>query len=124
LDAEGGRQNKDNEACKSAGSAIVLATAHVIKSHMTLKPNLHHGLKIGEAVQFADHKSLAAFFQEGPGRSDAFLQAVTFIGVVYRDDRDVNNWWPRSTHYAYEAFELLQSRWHLMRVKWLQICFP
>jgi hypothetical protein len=81
-------------------------------------------LSIGEALYFSDLQTLAAFFQAGPGRNGAFLQTVRFISISYLDDHAANDWWRRTTDYAYEAFELLYSHWRLMRVYWLQLCFP
>lgn len=79
-------------------------------------------VNIGEALEFSDLKTLAAFFQNGPGRYAATIHTIRFLSISYLDDDTVTDWWRRTTDYAYEAFELLYTNWNLMRVSWLQLC--
>ncbi|MAD82831.1 MAG: hypothetical protein CL912_07700 [Deltaproteobacteria bacterium] len=43
-------------------------------------------LRIGEALEFSDLKTLSAFFERGPGR--ATLHNVRFLSVSYLDDEN------------------------------------
>jgi hypothetical protein len=81
-------------------------------------------LNIGEALYFNDLRTLAAFFREGPGRDSALLPKVRFLSISYLDDHAATYSWRRTTDYAYEAFELLYTSWHLMQVSWLHLCLP
>jgi hypothetical protein len=76
------------------------------------------------ATYFNDLRTLAAFFQEGPGQDIALLHQVRFLSISYIDDHAATDWRRRTTDYAYEAFEILYISWHLMQVSWLQLCLP
>ena len=89
--------------------------------HKTTAP-IH--LNLGEALYFNDLRTLAAFFQEGPGQDIALLHKVRFLSISYVDHHAATDWRRRTTDYAYEAFELLYTSWHLMQVSWLQLCLP
>jgi hypothetical protein len=39
-------------------------------------------IKLGEALHFANLRTLTRSFEQDPGRSEAYLEAVTFIGIV------------------------------------------
>jgi len=79
-------------------------------------------LRIGEALEFSDLRTLAAFFEDGPGRDATILQHVQFLSISYIDDHTATGWGQRTTDYAYEAFEHLHKHWSSMRISWLQIC--
>ncbi|KAG4429166.1 hypothetical protein IFR05_015355 [Cadophora sp. M221] len=81
-------------------------------------------LRIGEALEFCDLRTLAAFFEDGPGRDTTILQHVQFLSISYIDDNTATGWGQRTTDYAYEAFEHLYKRWGSMRISWLRICLP
>ncbi|KFY68161.1 hypothetical protein V496_01253 [Pseudogymnoascus sp. VKM F-4515 (FW-2607)] len=77
---------------------------------------------IGGALEFSDLKTLAAFFQEGPGRYVANIHKVRFLSICYVDDDTVRDRWRQTIGYAYEAFELLYTSWSLMQISELQLC--
>ena len=81
-------------------------------------------LRIGEALEFSDLKTLSAFFKHGPGRHATTLHSVRFLSVSYLDDENAMGWGQRTTDYAYEAFECLHKHWDSMRISWLRICLP
>lgn len=81
-------------------------------------------LRIGEALEFSDLKTLSAFFEYGPGRDATTLHNVRFLSVSYLDDESATGWGQRTTDYAYEAFEYLHKHWDSMRISWLRICLP
>ncbi len=92
----------------------------VTAKHRTTAPIRLH---LGEALYFNDLRTLAAFFQEGPSQDIALLHKVRFLSISYVDDQAATDW-RRTTDYAYEAFELLYTSWHLMQVSWLQLYLP
>ncbi|PSS18330.1 hypothetical protein M430DRAFT_237893 [Amorphotheca resinae ATCC 22711] len=75
---------------------------------------------IGGALQFDDLCTLVSFFEGGPGQDTNFLREIRGLNVSYKDSFAVS-WWQETTNYAFEAFELLYKRWHLMSVSWLRI---
>jgi hypothetical protein len=79
-------------------------------------------INIGEALEFSELKTLAAFCQEGPGRYAANLHKVRFLSICYIDDDTVRDRWRQTIDYAYEAFDLLYTNWSLMRISELQLC--
>ncbi|CZT53335.1 uncharacterized protein RSE6_14829 [Rhynchosporium secalis] len=81
-------------------------------------------LRIGEALEFSDLKTLSAFFEHGPGRDITTLHNVRFLSVSYLDDENATGWGQRTTDYAYEAFEYLFEHWVSMRISWLRLCIP
>ena len=81
-------------------------------------------LRIGEALEFSDLKTLSAFFKHGPGRHATTLHSVRFLSVSYLDDENAMGWGQRTTDYAYEAFECLYKHWGSMRISWLRLCIP
>ncbi len=81
-------------------------------------------LRIGEALEFSDLKTLSAFFEHGPGRDATTLHNVRFLSVSYLDDENATGWGQRTTDYAYEAFEYLYKHWGSMRISWLRLCIP
>ncbi|KAH7363942.1 hypothetical protein BKA65DRAFT_489972 [Rhexocercosporidium sp. MPI-PUGE-AT-0058] len=81
-------------------------------------------LRIGEALEFSDLKTLSAFFEHGPGRDATTLHNVRFLSVSYLDDENATGWGQRTTDYAYEAFEYLYKDWGSMRISWLRLCIP
>ena len=82
-------------------------------------------LHIGEALEFDDLRTLAAFFLQGPGQDVARLRRTRFVSITYLDDQAAKDGRRRrTTVYAFEAFELLHASWHLMQVSWLQLCLP
>ena len=81
-------------------------------------------LRIGEALEFSDLKTLSAFFEHGPGRHATTLHNVRFLSVSYLDDENATGWDQRTTDYAYEAFEYLHKHWDSMRISWLRVCLP
>ena len=81
-------------------------------------------LRIGEALEFSDLKTLSAFFEHGPGRDATTLHSVRFLSVSYLDDENATGWDQRTTDYAYEAFEYLHKHWDSMRISWLRVCLP
>ncbi|KFY26165.1 hypothetical protein V491_01433 [Pseudogymnoascus sp. VKM F-3775] len=85
-------------------------------------PTARVNVNIGEALEFSDLKTFAAFFQEGPGRYAINIHKVRFLSISYVDDDTVRNRWRQSIGYAYEAFELLYKNWSLMRISELQLC--
>jgi hypothetical protein len=66
-------------------------------------------------------QTLAAFFEQGPGRDAATLRHVLCVVISYLDNQAIG--W-RTKAYAYEAFELLYQHWHLMSVSWLRLHLP
>ena len=76
-------------------------------------------LRIGEALEFSDLKTLAAYFEDGPGRDATTLRTVRFLSLFYLDDYTAIGWGQRTTNYAYKAFEYLYKNWDLMRISWL-----
>ncbi|KAH7305395.1 hypothetical protein BKA65DRAFT_520874 [Rhexocercosporidium sp. MPI-PUGE-AT-0058] len=68
-------------------------------------------LRIGDALEFSDLKTLSAFFEHGPGRDAITLHNVRFLSVSYLDDENATGWGQRTTDYAYEAFEYLYKHW-------------
>jgi len=81
-------------------------------------------IRIGEALEFSDLKTLSAFFEHGPGRDATTLHNVRFLSVSYLDDENATGWGQRTTDYAYEAFEYLYTYWGSMRISWLRLCIP
>jgi len=81
-------------------------------------------LRIGEALEFSDLKTVSAFFEHGPGRDATTLHNVRFLSLSYLDDESATGWGQRTTDYAYEAFECLHKHWDSMRISWLRICLP
>jgi hypothetical protein len=81
-------------------------------------------LNISEALYFNDLRTLAAFFREGPSRDTALLHKVRFLSISYLDDHAATYSWRQTTDYAYKAFELLYTSWHLIQVTWLHLCLP
>ncbi|PVH70300.1 hypothetical protein DL98DRAFT_141250 [Cadophora sp. DSE1049] len=81
-------------------------------------------LRIGEALEFSDLKTLSAFFNDGPGRHATTLHNVRFLSISYLDDETATGWGQRTTDYAYEAFEYLYKHWSSMRISWLRLCIP
>ncbi|KAG9228960.1 hypothetical protein BJ875DRAFT_476148 [Amylocarpus encephaloides] len=81
-------------------------------------------LRIGEALEFGDLKTMAAFFQNGPGRHTKTLCEVRFLSISFLDSHTPMIWWQRTTDYAYEAFESLHKHWGLMQINWLRLCLP
>ncbi|KAL5320209.1 hypothetical protein ACEPPN_011010 [Leptodophora sp. 'Broadleaf-Isolate-01'] len=81
-------------------------------------------LRISEALEFCDLRTLAAFFEDGPGRDARILQHVQFLSISYIDDHTATGWGQWTTDYAYEAFEHLYKHWGSMRISWLRICLP
>lgn len=79
-------------------------------------------LRIGEALEFSDLITLAAFFQGGPDITT--LRKVRFLSISYLDDYTATGWGQRTIEYAYEAFESLYKHWDLMHISWLQLCLP
>ena len=49
-------------------------------------------LRIGEALEFSDLKTLSAFFEHGPGRDATTLHNVRFLSVSYLDDENATGW--------------------------------
>ncbi|KFY03928.1 hypothetical protein V490_00044, partial [Pseudogymnoascus sp. VKM F-3557] len=90
----------------------------IAKDRETARVNIN----IGEALEFSDLKTFAAFFQEGPGRYAANIHKVRFLSISYVDDDTVRDRWRQTRDYAYEAFELLFTNWSLMRISELQLC--
>jgi len=81
-------------------------------------------LRIGEALEFCDLRTLAAFFEDGPGRDGTSLKHIQFLSISYIDDHTATGWGQRTTDYAYEAFEHLHKHWDSMQISWLRICLP
>lgn len=81
-------------------------------------------LRIGEALEFCDLRTLTAYFEDGPGRNATTLHNVRFLSVSYLDDENATGWGQRTTDYAYEAFEHLHKHWDSMRISWLRLCLP
>ncbi|KAF4628350.1 hypothetical protein G7Y89_g9801 [Cudoniella acicularis] len=75
-------------------------------------------------LDFDDLRTVAAFFQEGPGQDATLLRRVRFVSIPYLDDWAAQGGWRRTTEYAFKAFELLHTSWHLMQVSWLRLCLP
>ena len=73
-------------------------------------------LKLGETLEFNDLRSLATFFENGPGRNA--------LSISYIDDHTAIGWGRWTIDYAYEAFEHLHRNWDLMRISWLRLCLP
>ena len=49
-------------------------------------------LKIGETLEFSDLRSLAAFFENSPGRNAASLHDVQSLNISYIDDHNAIGW--------------------------------
>ena len=81
-------------------------------------------LNLSEALYFNDLRTLAAFFREGLGEDLALLRKVRFLSISYVDYHAATDRRRQTTDYAYEAFELLYTSWHLIQVSWLQLCVP
>ncbi|PVH76119.1 hypothetical protein DL98DRAFT_592576 [Cadophora sp. DSE1049] len=81
-------------------------------------------IRIGEILEFCDLRTLAAFFDDGPGRDVIMLQHIQFLSISYIDDHTATGWGPWTTDYAYEAFQHLHKHWACMRISWLRICLP
>ena len=81
-------------------------------------------LRIGDALDFSDLRTLAAFFEDGPGRDARILHKVRFLSVSYLDNSAKGFWERRSTNYAYEAFEHIYKNWDLLQLSWLRLCLP
>jgi hypothetical protein len=81
-------------------------------------------VSIGEVLEFRDLRTLAAFFEDGPGQDAKTLLNVRFLSVSYLDDDSATGWAQWTTNYAYEAFEYLCKHWDLMHVSCLRLCLP
>lgn len=81
-------------------------------------------LRIGEALEFSDLRTLAAFFEDGPSRDVIALQTIRFLSISYLDDYAATSWGRWTTRYAYEAFERLYRHWDLIRISWLRLYLP
>lgn len=81
-------------------------------------------VSIDEALEFSDLRTLAAFFEDGPGRDATILHNVRFLSISYLDDHAATGWGRWTTNYAYEAFEHLYKHWDLMQISWLRLCLP
>ncbi|PVH70237.1 hypothetical protein DL98DRAFT_141914 [Cadophora sp. DSE1049] len=81
-------------------------------------------LRISEVLEFCGLRSLAAFFEDGPGRDAIILQHIQFLSISYIDDHTATGWGQWTTDYAYEAFQHLHKHWASMRISWLRICLP
>ncbi|KAH6712127.1 hypothetical protein BKA61DRAFT_691780 [Leptodontidium sp. MPI-SDFR-AT-0119] len=81
-------------------------------------------VRIGEALEFCDLRTLVAFFEDGPSRDALILQHIQFLSISYIDDHTATGWGQRTTDYAYEAFQHLHKHWASMRISWLRICLP
>ncbi|PMD64524.1 uncharacterized protein K444DRAFT_660315 [Hyaloscypha bicolor E] len=57
--------------------------------HRTAAP-IH--LNLGEALYFNDLRTLAAFFQEGPGQDIALSRKVRFLSISYVDHHAATDW--------------------------------
>ncbi|KAH6675960.1 hypothetical protein B0J14DRAFT_587719, partial [Halenospora varia] len=79
-------------------------------------------LHIGEALEFSDLITLAAFFQGGLDATT--LHKVRFLSISYPDNHTATGWGRRTVEYAYEAFEILYKHWDLMQISWLRLCLP
>jgi len=75
-------------------------------------------LRIGEALEFTDLRTLAAFFENGPGQDAKVLHNVRFLSISHLDDNTVTDW-RRTVSYVHEAFECLFDKWSMMRILWL-----
>ena len=64
-------------------------------------------LKISETLEFSDLRSLAAFFEDSPGRNAATLHNIRSLSISYVDDHTATGRGRWTTNYAYEAFEYL-----------------
>ena len=95
---------------------------HPFPTTATYRETARVNVNIGEALEFSDLKTFAAFFQGGPGRYAIDIHKVRFLRISYVDDDTVRNRWRQSVGYAYEAFELLHKNWGLMRISELQLC--
>jgi hypothetical protein len=49
-------------------------------------------LRIGEALEFNDLRTLAAFFEDGPGGDATTLHNVQLLGVSNLDDNTATGW--------------------------------
>jgi hypothetical protein len=98
---------------------IYLSRPHYALDKTMRQPRSY--FRIGEVLEFGDLKTMAAFFQDGPGRDRTTLQKVRFISISYRD---AAGWWKWTTEYAYETFEGLHNNWHHMRISLLQLHLP
>lgn len=78
-------------------------------------------LRIGQALDFKDLRTLAAYFENGPGRNALSLRNIRFLSVSYLNDHSGLQW-RRTFEYAYEAFECLLSDWTSMDISWLHLC--
>ena len=65
-------------------------------------------LRIGEALRFGDLKTLAAFFQRGPGQNAQTLRKIRCLSVYCLDDHSPMHWWPSLYNHC----------------AWLQLCCP
>lgn len=90
----------------------------ITKDRGTARANI----SIGEALEFSDLKTFAAFFREGPGRYAANIHKARFLRIYYVDDDTVRDRWQQTIDYAYEAFELLYTNWSPMRISEIQLC--
>ncbi|PVH69316.1 hypothetical protein DL98DRAFT_541710 [Cadophora sp. DSE1049] len=68
-------------------------------------------VRIGEALEFCDLRTLVAFFEDGPGRDALILQHIQFLSISYIDDHTATGWRQWTTDYAYEAFQHLHKHW-------------
>ncbi|KAH8663698.1 hypothetical protein BGZ60DRAFT_74150 [Tricladium varicosporioides] len=64
-------------------------------------------LRIGEVLEFSDLRTLAAFFEDGPGQDTTTLHNIRFLSISYLDDDAATGWGRWTTGYAYEAFKHL-----------------
>jgi len=110
--------------------ASVSPTLRSIYLNLPYSPSINSGatapvkLRIGEVLDFSDLRTLAAFFENGPGRDATTLYDVRFLSVSYLDDHTATGWGGRTINYAYEAFEHLYKNWDSMRISWLQLRLP
>jgi hypothetical protein len=81
-------------------------------------------LRFGEILEFSDLRSLAAFFEDSPGRNAGTLHNVRSLSISYIDNHTATGWGRWTTDYAYEAFEHLHRNWDLMQISWLRLHLP
>ncbi|KAH8587613.1 hypothetical protein B0O99DRAFT_393006 [Bisporella sp. PMI_857] len=79
-------------------------------------------VSIGEVLEFSGLRTIASFFEDGPGQDAKTLLSVRFLNISYLDNDSATGWGRWTTNYAYEAFEHLCRRWDLMQVSCLRLC--
>lgn len=64
---------------------------------------------IRETLSFPSLRAMIQFFNNGPGQLPSALAQITHVYIVYRDDTDILPVF-NTFNYAYEAFELLNTK--------------